>query len=78
MPLPKTGAAGFGIRVDGRDVGMTFATPSDAHDSAARLASPRFKSVIVFDRRSGTAIAQASTPRATPAALTQAMTRLPS
>ena len=77
MPPSKTGAAGFGIRVDGRDVGMTFATPAEAHDSAARLPSQRFKSIIVFDRRSGTAIARSSAPRTAPAALTQA-TRLPS
>lgn len=74
-PLSKTGAAGFGIRVNGRDVGMTFATAAEAHDSAVRLRSHRFKSVIVFDRRSGLAIAHAGAPRATPVAVAQA-TRL--
>ncbi|HEY3916311.1 MAG TPA: hypothetical protein VGL83_00885 [Stellaceae bacterium] len=63
MASSKAGPTGFGIRVEGRDVGMTFATASDAHDSAARLAQPAFKSVIVFDRLSGKAVERRAPPR---------------
>lgn len=77
MPPSKTGAVGFGIRVNGRDVGMTFATPAEAHESAARLRSHRFKSVIVFDRRSGMAIARATASRTAANAVT-GEDRLPS
>ncbi len=43
---------GFGIRVDGHDLGMTFATLHDAEDSADRLFVNGYKRAEIFRRTS--------------------------
>jgi hypothetical protein len=47
---------GFGIRVDGRDTGITFPTISDAEGGAHQLLAHGYKEITIFDRVSGRAI----------------------
>ncbi len=43
----------YGIHVDGRDTGITFATTTDAAAGALHLANSGFLHISIFDRTSG-------------------------
>jgi len=50
----------FGIRVDGRDVGITFSSAPDAEGGADRLFAHGYKKIEIFDRASGSVIKHVS------------------
>jgi hypothetical protein len=52
-PLARPLAVGFGIRVDGRDAGISFSTVADAEGGAHRLSAQGYKQVDIFERLSG-------------------------
>jgi hypothetical protein len=47
---------GFGIRVDGRDTGISFPNLGEAQGGAIRLCAHGYLSVEIFDRASGTIV----------------------
>lgn len=49
----KSEAIAFGIRVDGRDVGIKFRTAIEAKDGATCLCDRGYRRLTVFDRVSG-------------------------
>jgi hypothetical protein len=57
MPLaPRPEGIGFGIRVDGRDAGITFPTMRDAEGGADELLAHGYTQITIFDRVSGRVI----------------------
>jgi hypothetical protein len=54
MALPVN--TGFGIRVGGRDTGISFPNAADAVGGALRLLARGHRSVEVFDRVSGSIV----------------------
>lgn len=52
-PLARPLAVGFGIRVDGRDAGISFSSVADAEGGAQRLSAQGYKHVDIFERMSG-------------------------
>jgi|HubBroStandDraft_6_1064221.scaffolds.fasta_scaffold414996_2 hypothetical protein len=53
---PRPEGIGFGIRVDGRDAGITFPTISDAEGGATQLLAHGYTQITIFDRVSGRVI----------------------
>lgn len=47
---------GFGIRVEGRDTGITFPTLADAEGGANQLLAHGYAQIAIFDRVSGRVI----------------------
>jgi len=56
MAASKPESIGFGIRVDGRDAGITFPTISDAEGGASQLIAHGYAQITIFDRVSGRVI----------------------
>jgi hypothetical protein len=61
----KPESSGFGVRVDGRDAGISFAKYADAEGAANRLFADGYRHIEIFDRPSGRVIEQVGPSRAT-------------
>jgi hypothetical protein len=48
--------SGFGVRVDGRDTGISFPRVADARGGTHRLLAHGYQRVEIFDRESGRVI----------------------
>ncbi len=51
---------GFGLRIEGRDLGMSFATMLDAKESATKLACEGYGKIAIFERLSGRVVEHVS------------------
>ncbi len=56
QPAPRPEGIGYGIRVDGRDPGITFPTIEDAEGGAGALIAQGYAQITIFDRVSGRVI----------------------
>ena len=56
----KQESARLGIRVDGRDVGITFSSAPDAEGGAGQLFAHGYQKIEIFDRASGSVIKHVS------------------
>ena len=54
---PRPVNTGFGIRVDGRDTGISFPRVAEAEGGARQLFAHGYKRVEIFDRVSGNIVA---------------------
>lgn len=52
-PSPRPVNTAFGIRVDSRDVGISFPNAADAAAAAGGLSAHGYKKIEIFDRLSG-------------------------
>jgi len=52
------GETGCGLRVDGRDIGISFGGVPDAEGAASQLVAHGYRQIEIFDRASGRIISE--------------------
>lgn len=52
------GETGCGLRVDGRDIGISFGGIPDAEGAASQLVAHGYRQIEIFDRASGRIISE--------------------